>query len=224
MTDYQFGAFYQPALDVGGDYYGFIPTADGKLVAAVGDVAGKGIPAALLMAKLSSDTRFSVLTESDPGKAVTKLNNLLYEFTSQADRFVSLALAVVDPASHTVTIVSTGHNSPLLYRPGEPLKEVIGRRETGVLLGIMEDYPFDAMSVSLEPGDILLLFTDGVTDAADVKNVQFTLKGVQAVADGAGACGPQQLIDLIAKAVQQHAAGRAAAFDDITLLALGRNR
>ncbi len=93
VTDYQFGAFYQPALDVGGDYYGFIPTADGKLVAAVGDVAGKGIPAALLMAKLSSDTRFSVLTESDPGKAVTKLNNLLYEFTSQADRFVSLALS-----------------------------------------------------------------------------------------------------------------------------------
>jgi serine phosphatase RsbU (regulator of sigma subunit)/pSer/pThr/pTyr-binding forkhead associated (FHA) protein len=224
LPGYQFGAYYQPALDVGGDYYGFIPMPDGRLAMAVGDVAGKGVPAALLMAKLSSDTRFSVLTQPDPAKAVGTLNDLLYEFTSQADRFVSLALAVLDPAAHRVTLVSAGHAAPLLYRPGQPLKEVMTRRQIDVLLGIMEGYTFSAVQTPLEPGDVLLLFTDGVTDAADVQNNTFGVKGVQAALREAGSAGPQALIDRVARAVQQHAAGRATAFDDITLAALGRDR
>ena len=82
VAGYEFFAHYEPALEVGGDYYGFIPLADGRLGVALGDVAGKGVPAALLMAKLSSDTRFSLLTEPDLGRGRRKLNDLLYEFTS----------------------------------------------------------------------------------------------------------------------------------------------
>jgi len=91
MAGYDFYAHYESALEVGGDYYGFIPLGHGRLAVALGDVAGKGVPAALLMAKLSSDTRFSLLTEDDPAKAIGKLNNLLYEFTSQMDRFVTFS-------------------------------------------------------------------------------------------------------------------------------------
>src|SRR5262249_6603859 len=87
LAGYDFFGFSEPAKEVGGDYFGYIPLLDGKLVVAVGDVAGKGVPASLIMAKLSSDIRFSMLSEKDPAKAVAKLNDLLYEFTSSLDRF-----------------------------------------------------------------------------------------------------------------------------------------
>jgi serine phosphatase RsbU (regulator of sigma subunit) len=224
MEGYQFGAYYQPALDVGGDYYGFIPMPDGRLVSAVGDVAGKGVPAALLMAKLSSDTRFCILTEPDPARAVSRLNDLLYPFTSKADRFVSLALTLLDPTTHTVTLVSAGHDSPQIYRPGQPLKQVLLRKQIDVLLGIMEGFEFSSFQVVLDPGDILFLFTDGVPDASDVNNKRFSQDGITKALAEAGELTPQGLVDRLAQAVQKHAAGRATAFDDVTLVAIGRNR
>ena len=118
MPGYDFYAHYESALEVGGDYYGFLQLGQGRLAVTLGDVAGKGVPAALLMAKLSSDTPFSLLTENDPGKAIAKLNNLLYEFTAPMDRFVTFLAALIDPATHIVTVVNAGHMSPLLCRQG----------------------------------------------------------------------------------------------------------
>src|SRR6202043_2228678 len=156
--------------------------------------------------------------EPDLGQAVTKLNDLLYEFTSQADRFVTLAVAVLDPVEHTLTMVSAGHASPLLYRPnGEPLEEVVSKRVAGVPLGIMEGYPFDSCQISLQPGESLLIFTDGVTDALDVNNKQFNPSGIQAALQTAGHASPKQLVDRLARAVQVHATGREP-FDDVTLV------
>jgi len=224
VPGYEFFAHYQAAQVVGGDYYGFIPLPGGQLAVAVGDVAGKGVPASLLMAKLSSDTRFSLLTEPDLGQAVAKLNDLLYEFTSQADRFVTLAVAVLDPVQHTVTMVSAGQASPLLYRPGgAPLEEVISKRVAGVPLGIMEGYPFDSCQITLKPGESLLIFTDGVTDALDVNGKQFNLSGIQSALQNAGHASPKQLVDRLTRAVQVHASGREP-FDDVTLVGLGRLR
>src|SRR6266700_2709654 len=87
-----------------------------RLAILLGDVAGKGVPAALLMAKLSSDARFALLKESEPARAISVLNDLLYPNTSQMDRFVTLAAALLDPATHQVTLVNAGHPSPLLIR------------------------------------------------------------------------------------------------------------
>src|SRR6185437_13347574 len=138
VAGYDFFAYYQPAQAVGGDYYGFIPLPQGRLAVAVGDVAGKGISAALLMAKLSSDARFCFLAEASPGQAVTKLNDLLYEFTSPMDRFVTLAVLVLDPANHTVTLVSAGHPSPQLWRKGNAaLLDTVPRTTTGLPLGMV---------------------------------------------------------------------------------------
>ena len=116
IAGYEFFAHYEAALDVGGDYYGFIPVSNEVMAVALGDVAGKGVPAALLMAKLSSDARFCLLTEKEASVAVNKLNDLLAPQTSQMDRFVTLAAALVDTASHHVQLVNAGHPSPLLYR------------------------------------------------------------------------------------------------------------
>jgi serine phosphatase RsbU (regulator of sigma subunit)/pSer/pThr/pTyr-binding forkhead associated (FHA) protein len=222
VSGYDFFAMYQAAQEVGGDYYGFIPLGDGRLAAALGDVAGKGVPAALFMAKLSSDARFSLLTEPDTGKAVAKLNNLLAEFAQQADRFVTLSVVVIDPVKHELTVVSAGHPSPLLYKPdGGPMTEVVPRDGGGVPLGIMEDMDYEGMTVRLEPGESLLLFSDGVLDPTNADNVPFGLQGIRTAVQGAGAAAPRMLVERVFNAVQRHAAGKPP-FDDITLLGIGR--
>jgi sigma-B regulation protein RsbU (phosphoserine phosphatase) len=222
VPGYEFAAHYEAAQEVGGDYYGFIPLADGRLAVALGDVAGKGVPAALLMAKLSSDARFSLSIESDPGRAVCKLNNLLYEFCSPMDRFVTLAMAVIDPAKHSVTLVNAGHLSPLLFRRGAmALEESVPKNVTGLPLGIMEDHPYEACQVVLEAGDSLVLFTDGVMDAADAGNQSFGMKGIHAALLQGGYASAKPLVERLIKAVHLHATNQNP-IDDITLVSLGR--
>ena len=222
LAGYDFFAYYQPAQAVGGDYYGFIPLPQGRLAVAVGDVAGKGISAALLMAKLSSDARFCFLAEANPGLAVSKLNELLYEFTSPMDRFVTLGIAVLDPARHTATLVSAGHPSPQLVRKNAPvLQDAVPTATAGLPLGMVEGCTYQACQLALQPGDNLILFSDGVTDALDVRNNQFSMKGVQRVVQEAGAVSAAALGDRLIKAVQQHATNREP-HDDITLVCLGR--
>jgi sigma-B regulation protein RsbU (phosphoserine phosphatase) len=222
VAGYEFYAHYEPANEVGGDYYGFVPLPQGRLAITVGDVAGKGVAAALLMAKLSSDTRFCLLTENDYGRALAKLNVLLYEFASPLDRFVTFAAAILDPARHTVTLASAGHQSPLLHRrEAGTLVEAVPSQVAGVPLGIDLEVTFDTCQVTLQPGDTLVLFTDGVTDALDVRGNQFTVQGVNRAIAEAGAASPKGVGEHIVKAVQQHAAGRSP-FDDLTLVCLGR--
>jgi serine phosphatase RsbU (regulator of sigma subunit) len=189
---------------------------------ALGDVAGKGVPAALLMAKLSSDARFSLLTEPDSGKAIRKLNDLLCEFTGQMDRFVTLILAVLDPATHTVTMVSAGHQSPMLVRRGKSgYEDAMPGDSAGLPLGIAEGFPYESCRVTLQPGDSLLLFTDGVPEAHDRSNHQFGNKGIAAALAGVSGSGPRILVDSLVRAVQAHAAGRDP-HDDVTLVGFGR--
>ncbi|HZY84291.1 MAG TPA: SpoIIE family protein phosphatase [Gemmataceae bacterium] len=222
VPGYEFAAHYESAMEVGGDYYGFIPLPQGRLAVALGDVAGKGVPAALLMAKLSSDARFSLLTEPDAGRAVGKLNDLLYEFTSEADRFVTLAVAVLDPARHSATLVNAGHLTPLVYRQATGLfHEAVPKDKAGVPLGILEGFRFESCQVALGPGDTLLMFTDGVTDASGVQNTAFGTKGMEAVLAAVAPAAPGAVVESLTKAVKQHAAGRPP-IDDVTLVALGR--
>ncbi len=222
VAGYEFHAHYEPANEVGGDYYGFVPLPQGRLAIAVGDVAGKGVSAALLMAKLSSDTRFCLLTENDYGRGLAKLNDLLHEFANPLDRFVTFAVAILDPTRHLVTLASAGHQSPLLYRRGNAAPtEAVPAEVAGLPLGIVEGATFDTCQVTLQPGDTLVMFTDGVSDALDVRGKQFTVEGVYRTIQEAGTTSPKALGERIVKAVGQHAAGRAP-FDDLTLVCLGR--
>jgi sigma-B regulation protein RsbU (phosphoserine phosphatase) len=224
IPGYEFDAHYEPAQEVGGDYYGFIPLArDQNLAILVGDVAGKGVPAALLMAKLSSDARFSLLSQAEPGAAVTALNDLLYQNTSQMDRFVTLAAAILDAHNHTVTFVSAGHLPPLIYRQanGGP-EELADKSLVGLPLGIIEGVEYGTVQTTLEPGDAVLLFSDGVTEAMDTQNNQLDAKVLHSALQEAGLT-PKQLVQRIMKVVKQHASGRSQ-HDDITLVCFGRSQ
>src|SRR5206468_394497 len=123
-----------------------------RLGVMVGDVAGKGVPAALLMAKVSSDARFTMLTEPSTAAAVYKLNELMQE-AALLDRFVTLAAGMLDPAAHQVTFVNAGHLPPLVYRHAERKVEIaFDHTLSGYPLGVAEGIPFEAMNVSLAPG------------------------------------------------------------------------
>jgi serine phosphatase RsbU (regulator of sigma subunit) len=186
----------------------------------LGDVAGKGVVAALLMAKLSASAKFCMLTEPDPGTAVTKLNTLMIQ-SGIADRFVTLVAAVLDPGSHTVTLVNAGHPSPLIYRRAtRTVAEAIGTAVTGLPLGVLDGYEYESCRIALEPGDSILAFTDGVTEASDVRDVQLQTKGLYAAVQGA-AYSTRELGERVVNMVKQFAAGRSQQ-DDIALVGFGR--
>jgi sigma-B regulation protein RsbU (phosphoserine phosphatase) len=220
VPGYEFFAHYKAAQEVGGDYYDFIPMPGQKVAVMVGDVAGKGVPAALLMAKVSSDARFSMLTEPDPAQAIFRLNELMQE-AGLLDRFVTLAAAVLDPVHHQVAFVSAGHLPPLLYRRANgTVIEGAPRDKAGFPLGVADGIPYEACTVQLAPGDVLVLFTDGVTEAKDKTDQEFgserAVGVIKASSPKVGVIGPQ-----LVGAVEQHARG-CKQHDDITVVAFGR--
>jgi sigma-B regulation protein RsbU (phosphoserine phosphatase) len=219
---YEFFACYEPAQEVGGDYYGFNALTGNRVGIMVGDVAGKGVPAALLMAKLSSETRHCLLTESDPALAISKLNDVLCQHASQMDRFVTLCLAVLDPATHTVMLMSAGHPSPLLYSKATgKIDEAVPRKSAGMPLGMLENQQYELVQVQLDPGDCLLLFSDGVPDAYNVRNEAFQVPGIHKALTDGGPYAPRTAGERVIQAVKLHAAGRSP-HDDITLVSFGR--
>jgi serine phosphatase RsbU (regulator of sigma subunit)/pSer/pThr/pTyr-binding forkhead associated (FHA) protein len=223
VPGYEFFAHYEPANEVGGDYYGFIPMSEGRLAFAVGDVAGKGVSAALLMAKLSSDTRFSILTEPDLGKATARLNDLLYEFTSPMDRFVTFSGAILDPATHTMQLVNAGHMPPVVHRNTDGTLVVVTKEIAGPPLGIMDGMTFDTCELTLAPGDSIVMFSDGVPDSLSVRGTPFTMKGIEQAIRDARHGSARTLGERLSRALQQHAAGRPAGpHDDVTLVCVGR--
>ncbi len=223
LPGYEFSAYYQPAQEVGGDYYDFIPLADGRLALAVADVAGKGVSAALIAARLFSDTRLSLWAESDLRAAVRKLNKIIFEFAGQIDRFVTMVIAVIDPAENTVTMVNAGIESPLLHQPtSHPLREVISKKDVGMPLGLMAEFGFKSCQICLQPGESLLLCTDGVAGTLDVNKKPFGLSGIRKALRTSGDSTPRQLVEILARASRAHAAGRAP-FDDVTIVCVRRS-
>jgi serine phosphatase RsbU (regulator of sigma subunit) len=225
VEGYTFYHRYEAAQEVGGDYYDFIPLSNGKLAVLLGDVSGKGIPASLMMAKLSADARASMLTESDLALAVDKLNLQIY-LTGLSDKFVTLAATVLDPVNHTVTVVNAGHMSPPIYRKTtRKLEDTISEAQSGLPLGITDALPYESATFTLEPGDSIVLYTDGVTEAYNAQEEQFEeTVGVRKAVEGSletSPLDPLQIGDRIYKAVKQHAAGYKQS-DDIAIVCYGR--
>jgi serine phosphatase RsbU (regulator of sigma subunit) len=220
VAGYEFFAHYAAALEVGGDFYDFIPLPQQRLAAIVGDVAGKGVPAALLMAKLSSDARFCMLTEPNAATAVTRLNASFHQ-AGLTERFVTLALAVLDPATHTVTLVVAGHPSPLIYRSAtSQCEEAVPPEVAGLPISVEDGHEYRSCQVCLEPGDRVLIFSDGVTDAMDRNDEPFRLQGICAALRDKD-LAPRAMGQFLIRTVEHHAAGRSQ-HDDVTLVCFGR--
>jgi sigma-B regulation protein RsbU (phosphoserine phosphatase) len=151
----------RPALGVGGDYYDVFHLEDGRLGLAVGDVSGKGISAALLMASLRASLRGVTLdSPRDFAKLMHKVNKLVYE-ASASNRYATFFFAAFDAQTRRLECVNAGHNPPVLLRRGE----VIRLEADGPVVGLLPFAPYTEQALTLEPGDLLILYTDGISEA-----------------------------------------------------------
>lgn len=176
LPQFQFYDFYEPAQHVGGDFFDYIKLPDGKIAVALGDVAGKGVPAALLMARLYSMTRYSLLTSSTAASAVTDLNASISS-SGLGHRFITFVLAVLEPQTGKVAIVNAGHLPPLLRQANGTTISIPGA-DSGLPLGVSGDCQYEQTELIMQPGESMFLFTDGLTEAMNPRNEIYSYKRI----------------------------------------------
>jgi sigma-B regulation protein RsbU (phosphoserine phosphatase) len=206
-----------PAQSVGGDYFDFIPIDDARNAVCLGDVSGKGMPAALLMANVQATLRAQTMIDMPVDELVNHANTLLYRCTND-ESFVTLWYGVLDSAAHTIDYCNAGHDPPFLMSANGAVKRLAS---TGLAVGVLDHFTYKKNSISMEPGDVLVVYSDGVPDMVNETDGQFGEERLQAEiaehrAESAGA-----LVKHILKAVTEHA-GKAPQFDDLTLIVVKR--
>lgn len=214
VPGWEFAARWQPARQVAGDYYDFIPLDKGQLGLVIADVSDKGMPAALFMALTRSMVRASVAGTPSPADGIAQANQLICA-DATGGMFVTLFYTRLNPATGGMIYVNAGHNPPLLYSADQDQLTKLTR--TGMALGVVADSPFEERTLHLHPGDFLLLYTDGVTDATDALEQDFGMERLERVVlDHRQASAP----DMIASLDQtiHDFAGSTAPFDDIAIV------
>jgi phosphoserine phosphatase RsbU/P len=207
----------RPANTVGGDFYDVLPLPDGRIILAVGDVAGKGSPAALLMALLLAMLRTLVDEDLEPVPLVTRLNAQIWRH-SPGSRFITFFYAVYTPSTGALVYVNAGQNPPLVRR-GYGDYERLGA--TGIALGMFDKSTYTAVETRIDPGQALVLYSDGITEAEDPSGQPLEEAGLQAVLDSYPDEPPAQLGIHIIKEVERYAQSSRFA-DDLTILILRR--
>ena len=209
----------RPANTVGGDFYDILPLPDGRLVIAIGDVAGKGSPAALLMALLLAILRTLVEEALAPQELVCRLNVQVARHAPPS-RFITLFYGVFDPSRGTLTYVNAGHLPPFIRRAATGASERLS--VTGVALGMFEESTFRAESVGLEHGDLLVLYSDGITEAENPDGEPFDEAGLERALNNLSTDDLALAGRAIIAAVERHAQDTRFA-DDLTILLLKRS-
>ena len=212
----EISAINLPASMVGGDFYDCIELRPGLYGITIGDVSGKGMPAALYMARLISDFRFEAHQAEEPEPTMNIMNQMLSE-RSQAGMFVTMIYLILDVHHGELRYVNGGHIPPILFqRRGNRLSKLNGSE--GIPLGIQHDAPFGEAEHFLRRGDTMLLFSDGLLDAKDSKGRKFDFPNIERHVR----CNwqtPHDLVSQLVEAVTNHA-GEESQFDDITIMAI----
>jgi serine phosphatase RsbU (regulator of sigma subunit) len=207
----------RPANTVGGDFYDVLPLSNGRVLLALGDVAGKGSPAALLMALLLAMMRTLVDEGLEDADLVARLNTQIVKHAPRS-RFVTLFIANFDPRTGSLIYVNAGQNPPLLRRTTGSYERL---RAGGMALGMFENATYSAGRVDLEPGDVLVMYSDGITEAEDAFERPFDEAGVQGVVDSPDWASAKELGWAMFAAVESHRQERRL-LDDLTVLVARR--
>mgnify|MGYP000883690516 CR=1 FL=1 len=220
VAGYEFFAHYNAAYEVGGDYYDFVQLPGNRLAVVVADVSGKGVAAALMMAKFSGDTRFCILTEDAPAPAADALNQLLCDAGIE-EKFITLGLGILDPSTGRVTVSSAGH-PPLLVKRKAGHVDALAIDKIGFPLGTFDDAVYQQEEVVLEPGDVAVFYSDGITDAQDPNGKPFVSAEVDRLKNSLEELvgGPEAIGKGLLQHIREFSAG-ARQFDDMTLVCLG---
>jgi len=210
----------RPANTVGGDLFDIIERPDGRVVIALGDVAGKGSPAALLMALLLAMLRTLVDEGLDSKRLIERLNVQIAKH-SPASRFITLFYGVYDSATGRLEYVNAGHLPPVIRRADGSF-HTMDSAAGGVALGMFELSTYKPQEVTIGPGDVLVLYSDGITEAENPSGVPFDEVGLQSIIAEHGGEDPQRLGRALLSGVEKHAAD-ARLIDDLTALVLRRD-
>jgi serine phosphatase RsbU (regulator of sigma subunit) len=215
LPGWHVAAFYLPARTVGGDFYDFIELPDGRIMLVVGDVTDKGVPAALVMASTHSLLRSSAPRLISPGEVLGRVNDLLYA-DIPAHMFVTCLALVLDPATGHIEYANAGHDLPYVRTAAG----VVELRATGMPLGLMPGMEYEVKGRDLEPGDCILLHSDGLAEAHNPSREMFGFPRVSELA-GRGPSG-EDLIDLCLTELSAFTGPNHEQEDDITLVSLQR--
>ena len=207
--------YCRPARGVGGDYYDFLELEDGRLGIAIGDVSGKGIAAALLMASLQASLRGQTLAGlHDLSALMSNVNRLVYD-ASTSNRYATFFYGEYDPVSRRFNFVNAGHNPPVILRGGEVLRLEAG----GPVVGLLPGASFAHDEIALEPGDIFIGYTDGISEALNEQEEEWEEDRFIAASTACRQLGAKEMIDSVFLAAGAFT-GAAKQYDDMTLLVM----
>jgi sigma-B regulation protein RsbU (phosphoserine phosphatase) len=216
VENYSFANYYGTALEVGGDFYDTVAVGDEEVLITVGDVSGKGITAALMMAVMASNLRFFAGSRMGPAELLRKLNEAA--LSSETDMFVTVLVMYLDRHTHVARMCNAGHCYPMRRKANGTVERI--EAASGFPVGITEDADFPESTFEVEPGDIICLFTDGVIEAMDMEGKQFGYKKLGRVMQTAGN-SVDEVVQAIQRSIREHA-GAAPQSDDLTLVCFGR--
>ncbi len=209
----------RPALGVGGDYYDFLALPGGQLGIAIGDVSGKGIAAALMMASLQASLRGEATRAPENLAAlVSNVNHLVYE-ASSSNRYATFFYAQYNPATRRLNYVNAGHNPPMLFHCRNGNWQVSRLEAGGTVVGLLPSFPYEQATLTIEPGDVFVAFTDGISEAMNNADEEWGEEQLIATVEGCGGLGPSEAIGRIMQAADTFVAG-AKQHDDMTLVIL----
>jgi phosphoserine phosphatase RsbU/P len=210
-----YAGYCRPARGVGGDYYDFVESPGGGLGIAIGDVSGKGIPAALLMASLRAALRTQAMDGApDLARLVSRLNRLIYEATG-ANRYATFFYGQYDPATRRLEYVNAGHNPPFVFRGADG--EAVRLEGGGPVIGLLPEAAYEAQVVTLAPGDLLVAYTDGISEAMNAQDEEWGEERMAEAVQARTTPEPQAVVEALMTSADQFAAG-APQHDDMTLV------
>src|SRR5215208_3482603 len=213
LEDWQIAPFYQPAREVGGDFYDFLELADGRLGVVVGDATGKGVPAALMMASTRSTLRAVAQACESPGDALRRVNDPLATDIPQ-NMFVTCFYAILDPKSGSLSYANAGHDLPYLWHGGD-CEEL---RARGMPLGLMPGMSYEEREVVVDAGESVLFYSDGLVEAHDPKGEMFGFPRLRRLVAEHGQ--ERMLVDFLMGELSSFTGEGWEQEDDITLLTL----
>ena len=218
VPGYLFSRRYNPVYQVGGDFYDFIPLPEDRIGVLIGDVSGKGVSAALLMARLTSDMRYYAISEKSPSKVLAQTNDSLSN-SAQDNMFATVLYLVLDPRRQAMTLCNAGHIPPLLHRVSE--KSVVALEDaTNLALGVLPDPAFDEVTIELKVGDSVLLSTDGVVEAKSARGEEY---GFKRLGRALAVAPATSVLDAVLKDLERFTQSTPQ-YDDITMVGFTRTR
>jgi phosphoserine phosphatase RsbU/P len=214
VSDYEVAGMTQPVRFVGGDYYNVVRISDRQTVLCIADVAGKGMPAALLMSSLQAALKPLMWQKLAPRELCRRLNRILCDLTP-VNKFISFFYAVLDDKANCLTYCNAGHNPPLLVHADGTATEL---NAAGAVLGQFPDWVYEQSELQLNRGDQLLMFTDGLVEACDQDDAAFGEANIVKVAARDSGAGATDVMNALMQAASEHCGGRFQ--DDASLVVL----